>query len=101
MCADWHGVVVAVGSWGCASGSDCAEDCPRCDVVVSILEGQVWECPRAENLQVGMLDWPERPARCYSQGLGWVRRRRVESEALEHVKSEFAGWLTILARRGL
>lgn len=101
MCADLHDAVVAVGSWACASGLDCAEDCPRRDVVVSILEGQERECPRAGNLRVGIPDWLERLARCYSQGLGWVMRRRVESEALGHVKSECAGWLTILARRGL
>lgn len=84
----------------CALGSDCAEGCPRWDGVVSILEDQERERPGAVDLRIGTPDLLERLARC-SQGLGWARERRVESEALGHVKSECAGWLTISARRGL
>ena len=100
MCADWHDVVVAVGGWVRALGLDCAEDCPRCDGVVWILEGQERARRGAEDLQAGMPDLLGHLA-SYSQGLAWAGRRPVESEALGHVKSERVGWLTTSARRGL
>lgn len=100
MCVDLHGVLVAVGSRGCALGSDSGGDCPRRDVVVWILGGQERVRPEAEGLRAGMTDLLERLAR-HRQLLGWAMRRRVESQASGHVKSECAGWLTILARRGL
>lgn len=100
MCVGWHVAVVAVGSWEGALGSDYAGGCPRCDVAESTLEGQERGCPEAEDLQVAILGWLGRLARD-SRGMGWARRRRVESEALGHVKPERAGWLTTLARRGL
>jgi hypothetical protein len=101
VCVGWHDVVVAVGSWEGALGSDYAEGCARCcDVAVSILEGQERACLEAEDLRTVILGWLRRLAR-YSLGTGWARRRHVESEALGHVKLECAGWLTTLARRGL
>lgn len=100
MCVGWHDVVVAVGNWEGALGSDYAEGCPRCDVAVLIPEGQERACLESEDLRVVLLGWLQRLAR-YSRGLGWAKRRHVESEALEHVKPECAGWLTTLVRRGL
>lgn len=97
---DWHDLVVGVRSWECALGLDSAENWPRCDGVLSILEGQAKECPVAEDSKSEMLGWLERLAR-FLQGLGWAGRRRVESEGLGHVRSGCADWLTILVRQGL